>query len=318
MLSNNFYKDATEGPKVSIIARSRAPSGVEIVSFQLNFWNAILPEMLTHRALSRSVSSLRAEPVAQTMRRASEQTTLPVHWGKAQKGMQADDRLRNEGELRAAKALVREGLRKILPLVKDLVETLELHKQISNRYLSPYLSSDAIVTATDWENFFALRCHTAAEPHIRILAWRMADLYYKGEPAQELKVGEWHLPYIAADERQAYDLETLKRCSAARCARVSYRTHDGQKPSVEKDLELFNRLQHPSQGDSELEPAHNSPLEHQATPLEDPSARSGNFRGWHQFRQEVPRSVMRFDYEAAVRAGWRDVAYECLEEKRRT
>lgn len=35
----------------------------------------------------------------------------------------------------------------------------------------------------------------------------------------------------------------------------------------------------------------NSPFEHQATPCRDGNVRSGNFRGWCQYRQLLPRSV---------------------------
>ena len=47
--------------------------------------------------------------------------------------------------------------------------------------------------------------------------------------------------------------------SVARCARVSYLTHDGQTPDYKKDLALYERLVGSS-------PLHASPAEHQATP----------------------------------------------------
>ena len=39
----------------------------------------------------------------------------------------------------------------------------------------------------------------------------------------------WHLPFITDEDRAAFDLDTLRRISVARCARVSYLTHDGKR-----------------------------------------------------------------------------------------
>ncbi|MGF3919727.1 hypothetical protein, partial [Staphylococcus aureus] len=65
--------------------------------------------------------------------------------------------------------------------------------------------------------------------------------------------------------------------SAARCARVSYLTHDGQNPLLAKDLELYRRL-------VESRPLHASPLEHQAiaTAFNYPSQNLTG--GWMQHR----------------------------------
>ena len=67
----------------------------------------------------------------------------------------------------------------------------------------------------------------------------------------------------------------LRKVSAARCARVSYLTHDGRKPEFHEDLALFDRL-------AGGVPLHASPLEHQGTPGDNDC---GNFKGWTQFRK---------------------------------
>ena len=89
---------------------------------------------------------------------------------------------------------------------------------------------------------------------------------------------QWHLPYVRAEEK----LRTTDalRASAARCARVSYLKHDGQPPSLQEDLALFERL-------TASDPMHASPLEHQATPSLLSLKASGNFRGWYQFRRTL-------------------------------
>ncbi len=87
---------------------------------------------------------------------------------------------------------------------------------------------------------------------------------------------EWHTPYIQDDEL-IFDIEDRKKISVARCARVSYLTHDGKRDPQE-DLDLFQRLV-----DADI--MHASPLEHVATPFISPIKKGGNFYGWCQMRQ---------------------------------
>lgn len=93
-----------------------------------------------------------------------------------------------------------------------------------------------------------------------------------------------HCPYIQPDEAsstQYFNVHLWCKVSAARCARVSYLTHDGIR-DVGKDLDLYDRLK--SSG-------HWSPFEHPAMAMpEDIRGRvragwSGNFFGWTQYRK---------------------------------
>jgi thymidylate synthase ThyX len=88
-------------------------------------------------------------------------------------------------------------------------------------------------------------------------------------------IGAWHLPLIQDDERRL-PIEIQKMVSAARCARVSYLTHEGKR-DIEKDIELCERLR---------TDRHLSPFEHVATPGDDRSFHA-NFRGWIQMRKEI-------------------------------
>jgi len=149
-----------------------------------------------------------------------------------------------------------------------------VHKQELNRILEPFLWHTVIVTATEWENFFELRCSSSAQPEIRAAAVRMREAIDASRP-QPVAVGEWHTPLLQDDER-ALDLETRRRVSAARCARVSYLTHEGKR-EIAKDLDLYERLR---------QDRHLSPFEHVATPAHD-AAFHANFRAWIQMRAEV-------------------------------
>ena len=133
-------------------------------------------------------------------------------------------------------------------------------------------------TATDFDNFFALRCHPDAQPEIKVLAEQMADLFFENKPV-ELAQSMWHLPYVSANGMHvpASD-KSLIKASIARCARVSYMTHDNQNPTLENDVKLYDQL---------LSSVHMSPFEHPATPMIDPNTYSGNFRGWVQYRKMI-------------------------------
>lgn len=236
---------------------------------------------------------------------------IPIHIGKHQTGMQAYEQVTEPTARSAAIGLWRGAMHASIKAGQSLADSCGAAKQVGNRLTEAHQHINVVLSATDFENFFALRCHPDAEPHFRVLAWRMADAYYGGSSPKPIALGDWHLPYVTAVERDSVPLESLKACSAARCARVSYKLHDGEAVSVEKDLELYKKLVTgllAGTGD----PGHMSPLEHQATPLDDPTARSGPFRGWKQFRKEMVGENASFDYEAAVAKGWRASAYEIL------
>jgi hypothetical protein len=157
------------------------------------------------------------------------------------------------------------------------LQELHVHKQELNRLLEPFLWHTVIVTATEWENFFELRCAANAQPEIRHAARLMREAIQASLPSP-LAGGQWHTPLLQPDERDL-DPETRKRVSAARCARVSYLTHAGQR-EIAKDLELYARLRSDQ---------HLSPFEHVATPASD-RAFHANFRGWIQMRAEIEGS----------------------------
>lgn len=162
------------------------------------------------------------------------------------------------------------------------------HKQVANRLLEPFAHINVLVTATDWDNFFELRDHEDAQPEIRALAQAIRSAMGHSEPVQRTDDFDWHLPYVTEDDRETIanlvktlDLDDLVRAyakvSAARCARVSYMTHDLKRPEIEDDLALFDKL-------ASSRPKHLSPVEHQAWPA---SGRHANFQGWVQFRKEL-------------------------------
>ena len=260
-----------------ILADSVSLAGVRLTTMEVTFPRFILPEFNTHRMFSRNSASSRAIPVEKMIQRVKENPFIPEYWGANQPGMQASQEI-NNAEKKYAEREWRLALNNALSSAQFLLDA-GVHKQLANRLLEPFSWITVIISATEWDNFFALRCHPDAQPEIRKIAEMMRDEMALSTP-QLIQEGEWHLPLTPdlAELTHRYDFEDIKRISAGRCARVSYLTHDGKR-DPEKDIELCEKL---------ITSGHMSPLEHVATPAFRPKKSYGNFKGWVQFRQEIP------------------------------
>lgn len=262
-----------------IVADSISNQGCRLTTFEATFPRMVLAEFNTHRMFSRNSASSRALPIEKLIARVLEDPFIPVYWGKNQKGMQAAEELGPEEQKVAGERwlLARD---RAVEAARSLLE-LDVHKQTANRLLEPFMWHTVIVTATDWGNYFGLRDHPMAQPEIQRIARRMRETYEASKPFV-LGPNEWHLPFAQPGELEELGVETLVKLVSARCARVSYLTHDGKR-DIQADLTLYNRL---------LEGGHMSPYEHAARPMTahefSRSEYSGNFRGWIQHRAEIP------------------------------
>lgn len=304
-------------PSAKIILDSISPNGVRLTTMEVVMHRFVLAEFNTHRMFSRNSASSRAIPVEKILKRVSENPALPVYFGLEKPGMQAGEEM-SEQDIERCKDTIRDMSKDAILDASYLNQTMFLHKQNANRYLEPWMWHTVIVTATEWNNFFWQRCSPLAQPEMKAAADEMQRAYFRSEP-KLLNSGEWHLPYASDKEteeeilsldflNQEYNedskeslryavakrkenvVELKKKVSTARCARVSVLQHDGTR-AIEKDLEMFDRLRNAM-------PIHISPFEHVATPLNPlgysklgvdiTKEFSGNFRGWKQFRKEIP------------------------------
>lgn len=263
--------------ETKIVADSIAPSGVRLTTFVLTYPRFIHAEVMTHRMFSRNASSSRAIPVKKQIQMVIDNPAIPLAFTKNKAGMQGGEALSGDEHEAAVNAWL-EARDCAVTMANELA-ALEVHKQYANRILEPFAHITVVCTATDYSNFFALRVHEAAQPEIHELAKQMYELYSSNEP-KELSEGEIHLPFISDVERSSCKLEVLVKMSVARCARVSYLNHEGKTPTLDEDLKLYDRLVGSA-------PIHASPAEHQAHAETDPELRSGNFRGWTQYRQTL-------------------------------
>ena len=121
---------------------------------------------------------------------------------------------------RLAAKVLWKGAGRVMCVAAWTMSKLGLHKQVANRLLEPWQHIHVVVTSTEWENFFKLRCHPDAQPEFQALARQMQMALAASRP-QELSNGDWHLPYINFFERWRLSIEEAIQVSAARCCRVS-------------------------------------------------------------------------------------------------
>ena len=267
-----------------VLARIRrdsiSPDGVRLVTMEVVLPRIVLAEFNTHRVFSRNSASSRAIPIEKMLRRIKEDPYIPTTWGKNRSGMQATEALGPEDQA-AARTVWLEACGDACHRAERLA-SLGLHKQWANRLIEPFMWHTVIVTATEWDNFFHLRAHRAAHPAIRRTAEAMAEVLEQSVP-RRVAWGGWHQPYIYREDAKEAEKRGLRsldlaKISCARCARVSYLTHDGRR-DLDEDLALHDRL---------LAPGHMSPFEHAAACRHLRTKRS-NFRPpWSQYRKVIP------------------------------
>lgn len=259
------------GISATIIADSINPAGHRLTTMELEYHRFIHSEFMTHRMFSRNAASSRAIPIQTTIDTVRLKPAIPISFGRNKPGMQAKEELVGE-ELEAAQRVWYTAAMDACNRAQQLV-FMNVHKQVGNRILEPFVMMKSVVSFTESDNFFELRNHKDADPHIHELARCMKAAMDYSVPVQK-QAGEWHLPYV---EDETMKLEDALAISASCCAQVSYRKLD---TSLEKAHKIFKQL-------IESKPVHASPVEHQAmVPREERNWNSTcrNFVGWSQYR----------------------------------
>ena len=305
---------------VEIVKDSINVWGDRVTTYRLHYQRFIHSEFMTHRMVSKNASSSRAIPVHKQLASIADMPAMPIHWGLNEPGMQANA----EGDEQEGKSLWNSSAKSAVAFSKAMWKDGKgFHKQITNRIAEPFTFMNVVATATDWENFFWLRFHADAQPEIAELARLMWEAREASTP-QILRYNEWHVPYVETfrdstgllqycdeDANEVYSLDEALKISASCCAQASYRVLD---QTLEKALSVFDRL---VSGD----PLHASPFEHPCMPysetehmgrlkvknamlamlhetgqytdeqcekFSDITMYTGNFRGWTQYRKQMP------------------------------
>lgn len=266
----------------SVLADSVGPHGIRLTTLEVTLPRLYLAEFNTHRVFSRNSESLRAIPTETLIERVVHHPYVP-EFRERVKGMGGGEPLVGAAKTRAviawfiARDAAVEASRRLLKVAKD----------DANRPLEPYLWHTVIVTATEWDNFFALRDHEGAALPMQRTARLMKEAMWESIP-RRLQYGDWHLPLVGDTERELADLENQYGAgvSAGRCARSSYSNH--HKPETPREShDRWERLA--SMG-------HWSPGEHPAVCVPSDTDNTGNIWGWFQLRKHYKNEAV-FDGE---------------------
>lgn len=339
-----------------VILDSLSPRGHRLATFEATFPRKVLAEVVTHRVVyegsepvhfqedlfsnrsatrdvSKNSGSSRAIPFTRMLQAVMDDPYIPERFTKNGPGMQGHGYLEGESHDRAVNNWLR-ARDEAVGWAKHMHD-LGVHKQEVNRLLEPWAWVTQILTATQWNNFFALRCHKDADPAFQKIA-RLMYLAYRNSTPTRLDYNEWHLPYVGQgdledmrkklwDEAKANEPGIAERLgdgslkhpefvayveiflpiyvSAVRAAWVSYNPPDAQKYTLERAIKTWVRM-------SSSSPLHASPTEHQGTPMSTwdesmhPEWRS-NLQGWLQFRKQLPReNITEYDPSSEEIASW--------------
>lgn len=295
--STAFYYEEQPQMQAEVILASNPSysSAGPIVTLRGRYPRPIHGEVLTHKKVAKNARSSRAVPVNTMLHEVMATPYIPWHWHKNKKGMQGTESL-TINEILAAKAVWMNARDDAL-YHTQLLKEMDIHKQNPNRLLEPFSWIDTLMTATDWSNFFWLRNHGDAEPHLQDFA-RLALTAISKAKFNHLREYEWHQPYVYQKDIDYAKLlfhtsadrnEWLNKISAARCARISYAPFNGDS-THEAEAARYDMLVNSDR-------VHASPTEHQAradfrigNEWELPELH-GNLTGYVQARKLIPNEA---------------------------
>ncbi len=220
--------------KAEIVADSKNEFGNRLTTFVITFPRIILAEFNTHRMLSKNTASSRAIPFDKMMKSVMDNPFIPIAWQRDHKGMQGTEYFTDPEEI-ANNVFDHLNARDAAVAYAKSQKEKGITKQVCNRYLEPFSWCTMIVSGTEFENFFHLRCPRYEMPTIHKGVYRSVKDFKKGlggslrddldntlgylsinkgqaeihmmalaeamwdayneSTPKQLKAGEWHIPY---------------------------------------------------------------------------------------------------------------------------
>ena len=159
--------------KCEILADSINEQGRRLTTFKVTYPRIIHAEMLRHRMLSRNVASSRAIPFEKMVKDVEKDPFIPIAWQKHHSGMQGTEYITDPKIIDFKKGVWVLARNKAIESAKELYENISraksmsdiqklpdtgVTKQLCNRLLEPFVWTTELVSGTEWENFFELRC----------------------------------------------------------------------------------------------------------------------------------------------------------------
>jgi hypothetical protein len=268
-----------------VLADNITPVGVRCTTLIATLPRPYLAELNTHRLisrdgyeqeLSRNSASSRAIPTEKNIDNVRQYPYVPETFHARVKGMGVGQELDPEKQEQARRAWMR-GMN-YATVTADILNEIGIDKSRSNRVIEPYMWHTVILTATEWENFLALRCPDGdtwdpefpAQPEMQMFAICVRNAI-NGSTPKLLEEGSWAMPYFDWDEEsellrgllgglQVPINEVINGAllvSARRVARVSFEKQD----DIEDIMVSYDK------GIVLAQMAHYSPMEHQVRPI---------------------------------------------------
>ena len=156
-LTENLKKIYMKKIEAKIIADSMNQQGNRITTMILTFPRFILAELNTHRMFSKNSASSRAIPFNKMLKMVQEDPFIPIAWQSHHIGMQGDEYIIDPEKQRKAKTRWDEAKESAIQAAIRL-DNAEVTKQLCNRLLEPFMWHTVLLTATEFDNFFNLRC----------------------------------------------------------------------------------------------------------------------------------------------------------------
>lgn len=260
-----------------VIADSISDVGHRITTLKVIYPHAVHKDLLRHRCMNRNVESFRAQhPEAIIANLKAGYGFKPDVFASRIAGMGQGEEL---AEQETANRLWNAHVKHSTMIAEGFLE-LGIAKQQVNFLLQDLCPLTEIVTATDWSNFYALRCETKADgspvarPEVYKTAVAIRDAIGGSSPVI-LRPGEMHLPMLTSKEldqlykaidpwqEQIYPVGPegyWVYVSAGRCARISFGDYRWWEEVPEKSYTRAERL---------IQAGHMSPFEQQAKPFSE-------------------------------------------------
>ena len=161
--------------KCEIVADSINSNNNRLTTFLITYPRIIHSELMTHRVFSRNSASSRAIPFEKMVKMVEDDPFIPIAWQKEHKGMQGSEYWIDDDTVTVDEGDEYERYTKIYSATEHFItewleardlaiaQSYELNrlgvtKQLCNRLLEPFVWTTELVSGTEWENFFSLRC----------------------------------------------------------------------------------------------------------------------------------------------------------------
>src|SRR5688572_30479109 len=161
--------------RAEVLADSISPDGVRLSTLLVRYPHAVHKDMLTHRLFERNFMSFRAYPIMKVIEMVQKMPFVPEEFSAYDKGMAVGEPIENHEE---ATQLWLDARDHAVNSALGLVE-LGVNKGHINVLLQDFAWITGIITATEWDNFWALRAFPPDNAKPRAEVMKIANMMFQ-------------------------------------------------------------------------------------------------------------------------------------------